>query len=155
MMKLHRAAGVVLVSLVSACGGPRPAGVPTVEVNLPLQAVDLRGSSPRVMLYNSPDQKVNLLRVDSPVPPQLHVNSEETVYVISGSGVFAYDGIERDIREGDLIVIPRNTPHSFFTAGGESMVLLSMFTPRLQDGDRVFVGRPAAAEASPEELPEE
>ena len=85
---------------------------------------------------------MNLVRVDSPVPPHHHVHSEETVYVISGSGLFAYAGIERDVREGDLIVIPRSTSHSFLSSGDEPLVLLSLFTPKLQDGDHVFVGQP-------------
>lgn len=87
-------------------------------------------------LHESELQTVNLLRVAVGVPMHRHLHSEETVLVLSGRGTLELDGGTRDLEPGDLVVVPRNTPHGFTPTDGPAVVL-SIFAPALREGDRV------------------
>lgn len=46
------------------------------------------------------------------VPKHMHLDSDEIQYVVSGSGTFWLGDKQRDIHPGDLIIIPKGTPHA-------------------------------------------
>ena len=62
---------------------------------------------------------------------------EEVVYLLSGEGTLQLALDTKSLRAGDLVVVPRNTPHAFTPTGSRPAVVLQFFTPRFVDGDRV------------------
>ncbi len=46
------------------------------------------------------------------VVKHIHTNSDEIQYILSGSGSFWLGDRQRQIHPGDLIIIPKGTPHS-------------------------------------------
>lgn len=55
-------------------------------------------------------------------------NSDQIIYVIEGSGVARVSGEEREVKAGDLVMIPAGAPHALRT-GTESLFALTIFAP--------------------------
>lgn len=109
------------------------------EPDLPEQGKNITGGPIAVAdLYHSFAQTVNLIRAEAPIGMHRHMQSEETVYVVSGQGILHMNGGVRTIHAGDLVIVPRNTPHGFTPTGDEPTVVLSIFTPAFQVGDRLY-----------------
>lgn len=129
------ARGLIVVALaLAACAAPP--GQVVVEEDLPRRVVN-DGPAPvtRLLIHESPEQTVTLLRVDGAVAAHRHLHSQETVYVISGKGTLEVEGGTRDLEAGDLVVIPPNTVHGFVPTDGPAVVL-SIFVPPFREGDR-------------------
>lgn len=65
----------------------------------------------------------------SAVPPHFHKRTDEIVYVLEGKYEFEIDGEPRIAEKGDMIVIPRNTPHGFRNLLTTPGKLLAIITP--------------------------
>jgi mannose-6-phosphate isomerase-like protein (cupin superfamily) len=52
------------------------------------------------------------------VPPHLHVDQDEYIYVLEGRIDLILDGQERSAGVGDLVRMPRAIPHAFFNNSG-------------------------------------
>ena len=60
---------------------------------------------------------------------QLPHKEDEAYFVVAGQGRLCVSGVTRDVCEGDLVFVPRCTPHKFFTPYGEGLTLLIIFSP--------------------------
>jgi mannose-6-phosphate isomerase-like protein (cupin superfamily) len=67
----------------------------------------------------------SLVKWTAPGPTVRNTKSDTAYFVISGSGSFILDGTNHDVEPGDLIVVPRGTPHQ----DGGGTHLLSFHTP--------------------------
>jgi mannose-6-phosphate isomerase-like protein (cupin superfamily) len=70
-------------------------------------------------------------------PEHVHPLQESGAEVISGSLCFRVDGEERQLRAGESITIPANTPHFFWNDGEEEAHFVGWFRPALKI-DRFF-----------------
>lgn len=138
--------GALVAALLVGCASapapapPRPAEV-TVEPDLPGRAAASGGAPVSVTrLHASEHQTINLLRIEGPVPAHRHEHSDETVYLLEGRGVLETDGGSRELKAGDLVVVPRGAAHGFTPVDGPAVVL-SIFSPAFVEGDRVPVTR--------------
>jgi mannose-6-phosphate isomerase-like protein (cupin superfamily) len=59
--------------------------------------------------------------------PHQHGDSEECIYVLSGTGAFWTDAGEQPVGPGDTILIPPGEPHYTRNTGSEPLVLLCFF----------------------------
>ena len=131
--------GVLLATSGCLWSGPPPSSEVVVEINLPAQASSLAGSQPPVArLYHSEYQTAQLILATEPIATHRHMHSEETVYLISGTGVLSVDGADYRLATGDFVVVPRNTRHSFRPTGELPVKVLSIYAPAFIEGDRVF-----------------
>ena len=62
---------------------------------------------------------------------KLHSHSREDhiVYVVRGKGTVRLDQQTRDVKSGDIFMIPKDLPHGFSKSGDENLVLLVVGTP--------------------------
>jgi len=141
--------GAALSLFAAACSGP-PEGSARVELNLPEQARELDGKRAAATTLHGDDAvTINLLSIRAPVALHRHLKSEEVVYLLAGEGVLQLGAGERTLRAGDLVVVPRGTPHGFTPTGEGPAVLLQTFIPHFIEGDRVL-----EPERKPEPKPE-
>jgi mannose-6-phosphate isomerase-like protein (cupin superfamily) len=50
--------------------------------------------------------------------PSLHQHPYEEVFIVQeGSATFVLDGEELEVRAGEIVVVPPNTPHKFVSSG--------------------------------------
>jgi mannose-6-phosphate isomerase-like protein (cupin superfamily) len=59
-----------------------------------------------------------------------HDDTDHTVYVARGAGVFKFAGQERPVKTGDIVTIPKGVVHGFEAQeGSDALVLLVVETP--------------------------
>ena len=63
----------------------------------------------------------------------------EHVYVLSGTGDMTLDGENVSIAAGDLVVIPKNTPHSLKITSQSPMRIISIQAPKYEGKDLFFL----------------
>lgn len=86
--------------------------------------------------------------------PHYHSGSAEIFFVLSGAlDALAGDRIET-LREGDFLLVPRNTPHAFATPPGSAADVLIVFAPAIGERFEYFrlVDRVMKGQASPQEI---
>ncbi len=91
------------------------------------------------LLADRDDLSVNLVRVAGRIDPHLHERSEETVYILQGSGDLLIEREWRSVKAGMMVHIPRNTPHAYINKDPHGTIALSVFTPRFLSGDRIAI----------------
>jgi mannose-6-phosphate isomerase-like protein (cupin superfamily) len=133
----HWSAASAAVVLAAACAAPD--GSARVEVDLPDQGQHLNGTPvAAALIHGDDDVSVSLMKISGPVAMHRHAKSEELVYLVAGEGVLHLANSQRALRAGDLVVVPRNTPHGFTPTGTEPLVILQTFVPHFIEGDRTF-----------------
>ncbi len=62
---------------------------------------------------------------------KLHSHSQEDhiVFVVRGKGTVRLDQETRDVKPGDIFMLPKDVPHGFAKSGDENLVLLVIATP--------------------------
>jgi quercetin dioxygenase-like cupin family protein len=101
----------------------------------------LAKSEPPVALHRlaeSDSCTVNFLAAKSEVKRHYHAKHEETVVVLRGSGTFSLAGVAHEVKMGDVMHIPRGTFHGF-KPSSDDVIVVSMFSPKFDGVDRVFV----------------
>jgi quercetin dioxygenase-like cupin family protein len=61
--------------------------------------------------------------------PHSHDGFEETNYGIAGVTTFTVDGVERELRAGEVVFIPRGAVHAFENRTGGDAKFLAVVTP--------------------------
>lgn len=59
---------------------------------------------------------------------------DEAYFVFAGRGQLCVSGQMREMNPGDLVFVPRSTPHRFFTPYEEGLTLLIIFSPAYSGG---------------------
>ena len=68
-----------------------------------------------------------------------HVEHTEHVYVLEGSADMQIGNEKMSIVKGDLLIIPKNTPHSLTVTSREALKVISFQSPQFLGKDRVFL----------------
>ena len=64
-----------------------------------------------------------------------HKNSEELIYILSGTGILSIEDETSQIKKGDFIVIPKESPHFIENDGDEQIEIIAIgLTGNLYDG---------------------
>jgi mannose-6-phosphate isomerase-like protein (cupin superfamily) len=71
-----------------------------------------------------------------------HRQTEEIYYFTAGSGRMKLGDDVADVRAGDCVVIPPETPHKLWAADDRELVLLCCCAPAYSDADTVVTEAP-------------
>ena len=75
------------------------------------------------------------------VPMHIHHNDEENIFVIEGELVFQLADEKFEARKGDMLNLPKGTPHGFRITGDESArILFTIDLSRDSDYETMFAG---------------
>jgi quercetin dioxygenase-like cupin family protein len=66
---------------------------------------------------------------DVPVPPHIHTDQDETFYILEGELAFEIAGQPRTARAGDVVFVPRGTPHAFSASSPAPARYLFLHSP--------------------------
>jgi quercetin dioxygenase-like cupin family protein len=139
---MKRPAAIALC-LAAAIGLAQHAGPIAPAYGNALSTMDrLANSEPPALLHKfaeSDSCTVNFLAAKTEVKPHYHAKHEETVVVLRGRGTFTLDKARHDVRPGDVMHIVRGTVHAFVPSS-DDVVVVSVFPPKFDGTDRVFVG---------------
>jgi len=67
-----------------------------------------------------------------------HIHHVENVYIIEGKGEFTVSDSTYKVKEGDLIVIPKDTWHGVNVSSKKTMKVISVQSPEFKGLDRIF-----------------
>lgn len=68
-----------------------------------------------------------------------HLNHSEHVVVLEGEADFQLDNQTFKIKKGDVIFIPKNTPHKVITTSKKPLKVISIQSPYFDGKDRVLL----------------
>jgi quercetin dioxygenase-like cupin family protein len=132
---MARPFAVALIALAALALAQTP---PTSAYGNAPATLDKDPTTALVKFAESDSCTVNFLAAKTPVRPHYHAKHEETVVVLRGAGTFKLGKEEHKVRPGDTMHIVRGTVHSF-TPISEDVVVVSVFSPKFDGQDRVFV----------------
>jgi len=66
---------------------------------------------------------------DGQVPKHLHPNTNEVQYILEGTGTIWLGDKEVTVKPGDLVVIPKGTPHGGTKTNGRAIKSIAIKTP--------------------------
>ena len=66
---------------------------------------------------------------DGNTPKHLHNNANEIQYVLEGTGTIWFGDKEERVKPGDLIIIPKGTPHGGTKPDGRTIKAIAIKTP--------------------------
>lgn len=94
-----------------------------------------------VKASEEPGVSVHLAVVGERIRPHYHKVSDEVYSIIKGKGLMTVGHETMEIREGDVITIPRGKVHSLINTGVEPCLVLFSTGPRFDpEKDRFFTG---------------
>ena len=67
-----------------------------------------------------------------------HINHVENVYIIEGKGDFTVSDTLYKVKEGDLIIVPKDTWHGVNVTSKKPMKVISIQSPEFKGIDRIF-----------------
>jgi len=60
---------------------------------------------------------------------EVHVDTDQILYLVVGSGQVILDGEAADFRTGDLVLVTAGTRHNFKTTGDAAMKIITAYSP--------------------------
>ena len=86
------------------------------------------------------------------VPPHIHPDQDEFLYILEGKFDFWLDGVEAVGEPGDLVKLPRGIPHGIFNKTEQTIKTLFWVTPALRLYDLFWALHNMGPEADPAEV---
>lgn len=86
------------------------------------------------------------------VPPHIHPEQDEYLYILEGKFDFLLDGVEQSAEPGDLVTLPRGIPHGIFNNSDITIKTLFWVTPSLQLYDLFWALHNLGPTADPAEV---
>jgi mannose-6-phosphate isomerase-like protein (cupin superfamily) len=90
-------------------------------------------------LYSDSNSSSFVIIIPKEVKKHLHQFHSEQVYVISGEADMLLGDKTIHIKAGDIIYIPKNTPHAVTVTSKEPLKILSVQAPYFDGKDRVMI----------------
>lgn len=86
------------------------------------------------------------------VPPHIHPEQDEYLYILEGKFDLLLDGVEQVAEPGDLVTLPRGIPHGIFNKSDRTIKTLFWVTPSLQLYDLFWALHNLGPAADPAEV---
>ncbi|KQZ00086.1 hypothetical protein ASD45_03890 [Pseudolabrys sp. Root1462] len=76
---------------------------------------------------------------DGNVPKHLHRDANEVQYILEGTGTIWFGDKEVHVKPGDLVIIPKGTPHGGTKPDGRTLKAIAIKTPPQDPKDTVLL----------------
>lgn len=92
-------------------------------------------------IYSDSLSSTYAIWIKKSVKAHKHKRHTEVVTVLQGKGVMTFDGEDRKIKKGDVIVIPKGTSHAVVTTSRKALLVISVQAPQFLGKDRVWLDK--------------
>lgn len=79
-----------------------------------------------------------LIFIKKEVKMHKHITHSETIFVLEGTGVMQLGNEKINVKQGDLIFVPENTPHAVKVTSKLPLKVISNQAPEFDGTDRVY-----------------
>ena len=93
------------------------------------------------MLSQTASASTHLIQIRDREQPHVHAVHDLTVSLLRGSGTVYLHGVPYKMSAGDVLFIPRSTPHYFVNGDSEPTAAFVTFAPPYDGKDQVPVPR--------------
>lgn len=131
-------ASLGVVAALAASRGPGPLVI-NVESIMGQQTDPRAERIKNVPLGATESSSARLVMVHDAIEPHYHAEHDEIVLLLRGKGDLRLGDQSRELRRGDVVFIPRGTPHSFVSTGGGFAGALSVMSPPYDGKDMLAV----------------
>jgi quercetin dioxygenase-like cupin family protein len=138
-MYLVLACGCVAIAAVTAAAPPVEAPIVRFEEVVKANPIDPERGAVLTEVARGEQASVNVWQMTKGMPRHFHRAHEEVIFVKSGRAEVQVGARMLTAQAGDLILVPKNTPHSARAIGEEPFRGISVFAPAFDGKDRVMV----------------
>lgn len=142
-MPLHDHARLLLAgALLTGCAdAPAIPNAPAIRSVDEVSRANPAGDQPvaAVEIHRAPRCSLHVVQVTDRIPLHVHAHSDELAVLWRGAGIMQVGDQSTELIPGMAVYVPRGVPHAFRRTSSEVAVALAVYTPPLQDGDRVPV----------------
>ncbi len=97
---------------------------------------ELKAPIARRMLRKTSGASYHLIRLKTSEEPHVHQEHDLSVFVLHGKSRVHLAGKVYDVRPGDVVEIPRDTPHWVENKGRKASLVYAVFTPPFDGKDQ-------------------
>lgn len=90
------------------------------------------------------------LKKDEDIGEEVHENVEQILFIFKGTGKSILDGVEKEFKEGDVVVVRPGVRHNFVNTGESSLKIFTVYTPANHIDGRMHIAK-SDAEADVED----
>jgi mannose-6-phosphate isomerase-like protein (cupin superfamily) len=128
-----KTAGIMLLILMSLSASAQKFNLDSIQVPEDFEHVFVKQISGDSLSTSF------LIVVKTEVKLHKHISHTENVYVIEGRGKMRLGDHWLDIKAGDLIFIPKNTPHKVIVTSEIPLKVISIQSPVFDGSDRILL----------------
>ena len=77
--------------------------------------------------------------VEKETKAHYHVKSEEVYFILKGGGTIIVDNVRKEVKAGDVILIPPKSVHKVIRKSKEKLVIVCASSPPYSHNDTVLV----------------
>lgn len=85
---------------------------------------------------------VMALRPGDEIGTEVHDNTSQFIRIEQGDGIAVLDGVEYDLYEGDIVVVPAGTEHNVIATGTVSLKLYTVYSGEVLHAEGEVTQRP-------------
>lgn len=135
---------VLMAAVLAGCAARPPrVAVGALAIGLDAFLETHRLASGQALRIDPVDRTVSasyhLVQARGSESPHRHATHDLSVVVLRGRGTLTLAGVPIELEAGDVVLVPRGTPHWFASGGEGTAVALAIFTPPLDTLDSVPV----------------
>jgi mannose-6-phosphate isomerase-like protein (cupin superfamily) len=122
---------------------PAAGGADAMDVDAFLVAHPMPRDVPvyAVEIGRTPAASHHVVQVRGSESPHVHRTHDVTVIVLRGEGVLTLGARQFSVRAGDVMLVPRTTPHFFRNTGRAPAVAFAIFSPAFDGEDSIPLER--------------
>lgn len=112
------------------------------QVHINVDTIDHYSKTDNLYIKNISNDSVSsgfIISIKKEVKLHKHLNHSEHVIVLEGEGKMLLGDKEILIKQGDVVFIPKNTPHGVITTSQRPLKVVSIQSPYFDGKDRIIL----------------
>ena len=92
-------------------------------------------------LYSDSLTTTFVIWIKKDVPLHKHADHIEQLIILEGTGLMTLGSETFEVKAGDLLVIPKDTPHALVVKSGIPVKVISIQAPEFDGSDRIMLSK--------------
>ncbi|MEA2702033.1 MAG: hypothetical protein QOE22_742 [Candidatus Parcubacteria bacterium] len=93
-----------------------------------IESKTLKNENFREVLYTADRMQLVVMSVPDEIGKEVH-GQDQFIRIEKGEGKAVLDGVENDLKDGSVVIIPAGTKHNIVNTGNEPLKLYTLYAP--------------------------